>query len=169
MSEEGYLPHSYLRRFPDQVQLSPASPSPPSSHSGRSKSGYQRPPSASLSDQLREEPIPSEAQASRETGFPSCFSFTVFLKQSSQTLWWLLKEPGILSVTDTQQLPGKEICPARARARARTLAQRAALSGPRGRRGRREHHPSPRRSRSRRVCRRSSPGKAAWECSADAG
>lgn len=79
MPEESYLPHSSLRRFPDQVQLLPASPSPPSSRNGHSKSGYQRPPSASLSEQLRENPIPSETQASRETGFPSCFSFTVFL------------------------------------------------------------------------------------------
>lgn len=53
--------------------------------------------------------------------------------------------------------------------RARTLAQPAALPSPKGRRGRREHHPPPWRNLSQSVRRRSIPGKAAWECSADTG
>lgn len=73
------LTPSSLCRFPDQVQLLPASPSPPSSRNRRSKSGFQRRPSATLPDQLREDLIPSETQASGETGFPFCFSFAVFL------------------------------------------------------------------------------------------
>lgn len=79
----------------------------------------------------------------RGTAFPSFPSFIFFFFGKAQVLWRLLLGSRILSAGDTQQLPLKISLPS-PRARAHTHAQRAAFQGPRGRWGRREHHPPPR-------------------------
>lgn len=134
MPEEGYLPHSSFRRFPDQVKLLPASPSPPSSRNGRSKSGYQRPPSASLSEQLREDPIPSETRAARETGSPSCFFIHRFSLEKLSNALVAFDGPRDTLGQRHSAASREGDFPQQARARAHSCPARGSL-GPQGKEG----------------------------------
>lgn len=72
-----------------------------------------------------------------------------FFFRDALVLWRLLVGARLLSASYSQQLPAK-ISPTNP-VRAHLQAQRAALRGPRGRWGRREHHPPPRASWSQPV------------------
>lgn len=156
---EHYLPQSSLCRFLEQVQLLPASPSPPSTRKGE-KASVQLPVRAAAaancaSAQLREDPRLLETRGLREWAsllfFPLvCFVlFFFFLSflffREAQVLWRLLLSSRMLSARDTRLLLQKVSLPI-PRARAHTRPARG-FSGPRGRWGRREHHPPPRLER----------------------
>lgn len=151
----------------------PASPSPPSSLKAE-KTVFPSPGASSGRRQLRLCSAPGGSETIGNpgftgAGFPSFRSFFLFFFQEAQVLWRLLLGSRILcqrhSAASTEgDSPTKS-------ARARAHAQRAALRGPGGRWGRREHHPPrwprprprPEAAGAQNRSPRPGEGRAAWQ------